>query len=87
MAGEHVTPEALLASNNGEALREAAIDGVGITSLPGFLVSGALAEGRLVCLEHEPAHLETPVMAVYPERRHLPLKVRAFIDFLADRLG
>jgi hypothetical protein len=28
----------------------------------------------------------TPIHAVYPQRRHLPAKVRAFIDFLVERL-
>lgn len=84
--GQRVAPEPHLLSNNGEALRDAAVDGAGIASLPDFIVADALASGRLVCLEEEPERLITPVMAVYPERRHLPLKVRAFIDFLAERL-
>jgi DNA-binding transcriptional LysR family regulator len=29
----------------------------------------------------------TPVHAVYPQRRHLPAKVRVFIDFLTEQLG
>ena len=85
--GRRITLEPHLVCNNGEALRDAAIDGAGIASLPDFIVAEALAGGRLVCLEEEPGRLDMPVMAVYPERRHLPLRVRAFIDVLADRLG
>ncbi len=29
----------------------------------------------------------TPLSAVYPHQRHLPPKVRAFIDFLVDRFA
>lgn len=85
-AGRRLVPEPYLFANNGDVLRRAAIDGAGIAAVPEFFVTGDLAEGRLICLEAEPEHLHMPVMAVYPERRHLPLKVRAFIDFLAENL-
>ncbi|MGE4594634.1 MAG: LysR substrate-binding domain-containing protein [Gammaproteobacteria bacterium] len=37
-----------LSTNNGEALREASIKGVGIALLPVFIIEGALKDGRLV---------------------------------------
>ncbi len=30
---------------------------------------------------------EQALYAVFPERRHMPMKVRAFVDFLAERIG
>lgn len=76
-----------LESNNGEVLAEAAVAGIGIACLPTFIVCDALADGRLVELltdwtdDREPA-----LYAVYPERRHLAPKVRAFVDFLAEAI-
>ena len=84
--GEKGTPRPALLSNNGDLLLRAAVDGGGITSLPDFFVAEDLASGRLVCLGAEPAAAAAPLMAVYPARRHLPLKVRAFIAFLGDNL-
>jgi DNA-binding transcriptional LysR family regulator len=73
--------------NNGDALAALAIAGQGLCHLPTFIVAAALREGRLVALlpgwdDAEPAHLHV----IYQERRNLAPKVRAFVDFLAERL-
>jgi DNA-binding transcriptional LysR family regulator len=74
-------------SNNGDVLAEAAMQGLGITLLPDFIVAAPLADGRLVKLlqayEREPLTL----FALYPSRRHLPTKTRSFLDFLLDQLA
>ncbi|MBZ0216831.1 MAG: hypothetical protein K8F25_09785, partial [Fimbriimonadaceae bacterium] len=67
-------------------LAQAAIDGMGLTSLPDFIVADGVLSGQLVQISQEPEEKTVPVLAVYPARAHLPLKVRAFIDFLAERL-
>jgi DNA-binding transcriptional LysR family regulator len=80
-----VTVRGPLRSNNDHALKQAAIDGVGLRQFPRFFVEHDLRDGRLV--EVLPRH-ESPEMAiwaVYPARRHLQPKVRAFVDFLAER--
>ncbi|MBF0256272.1 MAG: LysR family transcriptional regulator [Gammaproteobacteria bacterium] len=73
-------------SNNGDALCEAAIQGLGITLLPEFIVAPALAEGRLVRLlaEHERSPLT--LFALYPSRHFVPTKVRLLLDFLKQHL-
>lgn len=81
-----VTPKPVLLSNNGDILRRAAVDGGGIVSLPEFFVAEDLEAGWLQCLGVEPEAAAAPLMVVYPVRRHLPLKVRAFIAFLAGNL-
>ncbi|SLN34629.1 LysR family transcriptional regulator [Oceanibacterium hippocampi] len=77
-----------LIANNGEALMEAATAGLGITIAPTFIVAEALRRGDLVTILDQ-CHRsdEASVFALYPHRRHLSPKVRAFIDFLADRFA
>ena len=69
-------------SNNGEMLRDAAIAGLGITTLPDFIVTAALADGRLVAVLEAFRPEGLTVHAVYPQHRQTSLLVRAFSDFL-----
>ena len=73
--------------NNSEALREALLQGSGIGRIPTFIVGPDLAEGRLVPLLCDYRMPSQDIYAVWPERRYLPTKVRAFIDFLSERIG
>ena len=74
--------------NNGDALLAAALTGLGIAFLPGFIAGDALRAGRLEQLLPEWRDAEeTKVYAVYPAGRQVAPKVRAFIDFLAVRFG
>ena len=74
-------------TNNTEAVREALLAGYGITKIPKWLVGDELMKGHLV--EVLAGYLPDPleIHAVYPPGRHLPLKARVFIDFLASRMG
>jgi DNA-binding transcriptional LysR family regulator len=72
-----------LISNSGETLRMAALQGVGISLAPGFLIADDLDQGRLVRLLPEYRPVEFAMNAVYPHRHHLSAKVRSFIDLLA----
>jgi DNA-binding transcriptional LysR family regulator len=74
-------------SNNGEVLRDAAIDDQGIVLLPTFIVGEALQAGQLrtLLVEHEPADLQ--LCALYPRHRHLSVKVRLFVELLLDRFS
>ena len=71
-------------SNNGMALLEMTKAGLGISNLPGFFVKEALASGELVEILSEYKQKPLDIYVVYPNRRHLPAKVRAFIEFLAS---
>jgi DNA-binding transcriptional LysR family regulator len=75
-----------LRANNGDVLREAALQHQGIIRQPHFLVGEELRAGRLV--EVLPAWDcgRLTVNAVYPHRRHLSAKVRAFVEHLAAAL-
>jgi DNA-binding transcriptional LysR family regulator len=70
-------------TNSGEALRRAAVDGVGVSLAAGFLVADDLEAGRLVRLLPDYGTVDLSMNAVYPHRHHLSAKVRTFIDFLA----
>lgn len=74
-------------SNNGEVLRDAAVGGLGIALHSTWHVCEDLREGRLqvVLPDHAPA--DTGIHAVMPQRRLVPSRVRAFVDFLAERLA
>jgi DNA-binding transcriptional LysR family regulator len=73
--------------NNSLALREVLLQGAGIMVTPRFVVETDLRAGRLTALLDDYRLREMTVYAVYPERRHLSPKVRAFIDFMGGRLG
>ncbi len=75
-----------LIANNGDALREAAVAGQGLVYQPTFILADDIRAGRLVSLTlDEPMPRVGAGHAVYPGGRQPPAKVRALIDFLADR--
>jgi DNA-binding transcriptional LysR family regulator len=85
---EYTIPvQGVLCSNNGEALRDAAIRGLGIALLPTFIVGAAIANGQLVTVlpEYHPPELSVDVM--YPVNRHLSTKIRLFVDFLRQAIA
>ncbi len=74
-----------LHANNGGLLAAAAVQGLGIAFEPDFIVAADLEAGRLRALLEEFEAPVSDVHAVYPSRRHLSAKVRAFVEFLAAR--
>jgi DNA-binding transcriptional LysR family regulator len=76
-----------LETNLGESLRDAALAGLGIALHSTWLVCDDLRSGRLkVVLPNYPV-IESGIYAVMPQRHLVPTRVRAFIDFLAERFG
>ncbi|MEQ8504730.1 MAG: LysR family transcriptional regulator [Rhodospirillales bacterium] len=73
--------------NNGEVLRSAALAGQGVIRSPTFIVGRDLQAGTLEWVLQEFEETARSIYAVYPHNRHLSAKVRAFVDFLADRFG
>ena len=76
-----------LHSNNGDLLAEAAAQGAGIVFEPAFIVGPDVRAGRLVPLLQEFVAPPMPIYAVYPSRKHVSAKVRAFVDFLLERFA
>lgn len=73
--------------NNGIVLAEAAVAGHGILVTPSFYVAPLLRSGRLKQILSRYKVTEIGIHAVYPQRGHVPPKVRAFVDFLVQRFG
>lgn len=76
-----------LASNDSRSLVAAALAGLGIALEPAFVVGPAIRAGRLVPVLTDWSVVTVPVHAVYPANRHIAVKVRSFVGFLADRLA
>lgn len=75
-------------TDSGEAIRDACVDGVGITINSTWSAYQQLQRGALVqVLRDYPLVSDTAIWAVYPSSRLLAPKVRAFIDYLADCYG
>lgn len=74
-------------ANNGDALRVAALRGLGLANLPTFIAGADLQAGALVTVLDAFLSQDLTINAVYPHARHLSPTVRAFVDFLADRFG
>jgi DNA-binding transcriptional LysR family regulator len=82
-----IRPSGRLRSDNGEAMLQWAIAGLGIAAGPSFLVGDAIESGRL-----EPLLLDYPmpefgIYVVRPPGSYVPGKVRALIDTLAEHFG
>lgn len=69
------------------ALLDLAEAGLGVARLPGFMVEGAIREGRLVPLLDRYLPPPAALHVVYPAARIVPPKVRAFIDYLVEHAG
>lgn len=76
-----------LRANNGDVLMQAAIAGFGIAYEPAFIGADALAAGRVRRILNDFPIPELGIYAVLPGNRHVPHRVRALMDFLAERLG
>lgn len=73
-------------SNNGQALREAALKGIGIILMPKVLLSHDIQAGQLVEVLKDFTPPSRPVNAVYPKERQTTPKLASFVDYLAEHL-
>lgn len=81
-----IAKTAMFSSDSASALMAFALEGGGVALLPEWLVGPALERGELCHLLPEFEFPEQGIYAVYPDTRHVPEKVRAFIDFLRERI-
>ena len=68
-------------------LRSAALAGTGVVFLPLFAIRDLLASGGLVPLLPDYQTPELEIVALYPHRRYITAKVRAFLDMLVDQFS
>lgn len=76
-----------LTCNSGYALRDAAIQGIGLIKLPDYYIGEDLKSGDLVSILENYQEPEEGIWALYPQNRHLSPKVRLLVDYLAEQLG
>lgn len=74
-------------SNHGELLRDAAVSGLGIAQHSTWHIGDDLRAGRVKVVLPDYPLADTGIYAVTPQRRLVPQRVRAFIDFLAEHFG
>lgn len=73
-------------SDNGRALVAAAVAGMGLVRITRYYLQDELdrSELELVLEDYEPK--DTATWLIYPNRQHLPTRVRYLVDFLLERL-
>ena len=83
-----IKTEGSFRTDNGEAVRDACVDGLGISINSTWSVYRHLQRGELVqILRDYPLVSDTAIWAVYPSSRLLAPKVRFFIDYFAECYG
>lgn len=73
-------------ANNGEVLSTFACEGFGVLLQPYFMAAADLEAGRLVQVLPDWNASEVELHALYVSRKHLPLKIRVFVDYLVEKL-
>ncbi len=87
-AGEISVPvSGPLRVDDDEALSQAVLGGLGVGLLPTFIIGKDLQSGSLQAVLSEYIPVERQVYAMYLPTRHLPSKVRVFIDFMVAHIG
>jgi DNA-binding transcriptional LysR family regulator len=82
-AGEiSVRARGTVCANFGDALKQAALLGHGISMHPYYMVSDDLKARRLAVVLPDYEPIELDIYVVYPTREHLPARTRRFLEFL-----
>jgi DNA-binding transcriptional LysR family regulator len=74
--------DGLLESNEGQVICKAGLSGLGIVIQPVYIIHDDVVAGRLVPLVEDWDLPRLKINLAYPNRKYVPSKVRAFIDFL-----
>ncbi len=83
----HLRPGGPLDCSDGQVLHDWCLQGWGIAWRSTWEVEADLAAGRLVEVLAEYAAPPNGIYAVFPQRKHLPVRLRLWIDFLKDQFG
>lgn len=73
--------------NSGEMAGQAAVAGIGFAILSKQACQPYISDGRLIEIEFEQTVAPLQLFALYSDRRYLPAKTRALIDFIQQKLG
>ena len=83
----HLAVDGAMQTNNGETMRQLTLQGLGVSRLGMFHVYDDIQRGDLVELlpEYNAGDIEE-ITIIYLNQKHIPPRIRAFIDFVVDRL-
>lgn len=81
---QQVAINSLLASNNGNLICDAVINGMGVASLPTFIVGDAIRKGEAKIILDAWQPQTEAISLLYPSSKHLSAKVRAFVDIAVE---
>jgi DNA-binding transcriptional LysR family regulator len=73
-------------ANSASAVMQAALAGLGIALLPSPVCIAEIQAGRLVRVLREHRHEAAAIYAAFPNRRHIPVAVSVFVDFVSEKL-
>ena len=79
--------QGVLEANDGQIVRAAALKHLGILMQPMTIIHEDVVAGRLVPLLREWELQRLTINIAYPTRRHLPAKVRCFVDFMVEKFA
>jgi len=80
-------PPSRMRSNNGQALKLAAVAGTGIVMQAEIVLADDIARGRLVRILDDYVPLPRPMHLIYPRDRQSTPKTSTFIEFVVERFG
>ena len=83
----YLRPPARLDCSDGQVLHDWCLAGLGVAWRSTWEVEGEIRAGQLVSLLDTYAAPPNGIYAVFPQRKHLPLRVRLWIDFLKHSYG
>ncbi len=83
----HFRPGGPLDCSDGQVLHDWCVQGLGIAWRSTWEVEHDIADGRLTAVLEDFAAPPNGVYAVFPQRKHLPLRVRLWIDYLKQSYG
>ncbi|MCA3251576.1 MAG: LysR family transcriptional regulator [Pseudomonadota bacterium] len=83
----HLRPRGRLDCSDGQVLHQWCLAGLGIAWRSTWEVDADLAAGRLVAVLEEFAAPPNGIYAVFPQRKHMPLRVRLWIEHIRQRFA
>ncbi|WIV97627.1 MULTISPECIES: LysR family transcriptional regulator [Roseateles] len=84
---QHLRPNGRLDCSDGQVLHDWCLTGLGLAWRSTWEVEGDIAAGRLVSVLDDFAAPPNGIYALFPQAKHLPLRVRLWIDFLKVNYG
>ena len=83
----HLRPSGRLDCSDGQVLHDWCVRGLGLAWRSTWEVEYEVARGELQVVLHDFAAPPNGIYAVFPHAKHLPLRVRLWIDFLKQSYG